>query len=273
MSTAVPSGPASPPSTGSSSSTPVTVPPALASREPRVVDRGIARHESLLAALWRVDGTVKVTRDVDASRAELRGTVSVGGRLAADTLTSRGVLEVGGALDVRSVGRIRGSVRASGPVEARELTVEGSARLESAFAVERTCSIRGSLSAPSVRAGILLLEGEARIPGEVEALRVDATFLRPSALGTVRSPIVRLRGHLPNLVDKVFFHIERSRVERVEADRAELEGIDVHFVRAEQIVLGRGCHVTEVEGTIVRRHPTSSVGPQSKSPPPYGLRR
>jgi len=62
-------------------------------------------------------------------------------------------------------------------------------------------------------------------------------------------------------------------VDRIEAESVKLEGVKVAFVRAPQVILGRGCHVTEVDGTIVRRHPSSHVGPESRSLPPYGLRR
>lgn len=141
------------------------------------------------------------------------------------------------------------------------------------MSVERTLTSRGVLEAPSVAAGVLSLEGSATVPGEIRAIQVEAELPQASVIGSVVARTVRLHGRVSNLLDKVFFREGRTRVERVEADRVELEGADVRFVRAKEIVLGRESHVTEVEGTIVRRHPSSSVGPEVKSPLPYGLRR
>jgi hypothetical protein len=104
-------------------------------------------------------------------------------------------------------------------------------------------------------------------------LSVDATFREASELGPIEARSVRLRGTLPNLVDKVFFHERKVVVERIDAESVDLAGVEVALVRAPKIVLGRGCHVTTAEGTIVSQHPSSTVGPESKSPPPFGLRR
>jgi cytoskeletal protein CcmA (bactofilin family) len=238
-----------------------------------LTERGAVRHDSVRAARWSMTGTAKVTGAVEVGTVDVRGTVVVGATLSAERLRSRGTLEVEGAVDVRGPFSSRGTLRAAAPVHAVELDVEGTARFAGPLTVDRTCHVRGGLHAPALTAGVLTLEGSARIPGEVRAQNVEATFREASQLGHIRAGAVRLRGRVPNLVDKVFFHERTVVVERIDADSVELTGVEAGLVRAQRIVLGRACHVTAVDGTVVSRHPSSSIGPESKSPPPYGLRR
>lgn len=227
----------------------------------------------LRARRWSVEGTVKVSREVDVGDAQVNGTVSIGGPLTAEQFRARGTLDVGGATVVHGTLAVRGNGHFAATVRASDLEVDGCARFRGAVTVDRTLTGRGTFEAPSVTAGVLSLEGSATVPGEIRALQVNAEFPQASSLGSVHARTVRLRGRVTNLLDKVFYRAPRTRVDRIEADQVELEGVDVRFVRAKEIALGRECHVTEVEGPIVRRHPSSSVGPEVKSPLPYGLRR
>jgi cytoskeletal protein CcmA (bactofilin family) len=236
-------------------------------------ERGTIRHDSVRVARWSVTGTAKVTGSVEVGTADVRGTLAVGGRLSADRLRSRGNLEVEGPVEVRGLFSSRGALRLAGSAHATDLDLDGTARFAGAVTVDRTCSVRGVLHAPALAVGVLRVVGAAHVPGEVRALSVDASFREASELGRIEARTVRLRGRLPNLVDKVFFHERTVVVERIEAESVDLAGVEVGLVRAQKVVLGRGCHVTAVEGTIVAQHSSSTVGPESKSPPPYGLRR
>jgi cytoskeletal protein CcmA (bactofilin family) len=262
-----------------SASSPVaapTVPAPVRAAAPRaatVRDRGLARHESLRADRWTANGTVKVSGGVEVGTATVTGTVSVGGGISAGAFRMRGTFEVDGPVVVRDLLFARGNLHCESTVRAGDLTLEGTGRFAGTVTVERAGTVRGTLIAPSVSAGLLELTGSATVPGAVRAAGVSADFRHRSSLGAVTARRVRLYGRVPNLVDKVFFQFEPVRVDRIEADSVELAGVDVGFVRAKEIVLGRGAHVTALEGTVVRRHPSSSVGPESKSPPPYGLRR
>jgi cytoskeletal protein CcmA (bactofilin family) len=216
---------------------------------------------------------VKVTRDVRLSEGTLEGTVSVGGQLSATTARYRGMLEVEGAVEVREKLSGTGSLLIGSTLHAGEADLKGSARAAGAVTVDRSLSVRGSFSAPSLTTGLLELAGDARIPGETSAGAVSARLGGDSSFGTIRARSVALRVKVPNLVEKVLGRRITVTVVRVEAESAELEAVDVKFVRSPRITLGRHAHVTEYEGTIVRRHPTSRVGFESKSPPPYGLTR
>ena len=236
-------------------------------------DSGTIRKEAVDAGRWFATGLVKVTGDVNVGSGKLDGTVAVGGRLSAASLRYHGTLDVTGPVDASAELDGAGSLRAGSTVHAVTADLRGTVHCIGALTIDRTARVRGALSAPAATVGELDLEGDAHLPGDLSALRVTAVFKDDSELGTVRARTVTLRGRPPNLVEKVFFRRVSVKVARVEADAADLESVDVRFVRAPQITLGRDAHVTEYEGTIAKRHPTSRVGFESKSPPPYGLRR
>jgi len=259
------SGPPSPPAT------PAAPPPRPRSGEIR--DQGTIRRDSVDASRWTARGTVKVTGDVSVGQAALEGSVAIGGKLTAAAFGSHGALEVEGTVEVSGAFAASGQLRAAQTLHAGEADLRGVSHVLGAVSVDQDLTVRGSLSAPSLSFGTLRLDGDAQVPGDLVGRSVSAHFTNPSALGTVRAPTVSLRAKVPNLVEKVLGRQMSVTVRRVEADTVELEGVDVKFVRAPQISLGRAAHLTEYEGTIVRRHPSSRVGFESRSPPPYGLSR
>ncbi|MGP8158330.1 MAG: hypothetical protein ACLPWO_01770 [Thermoplasmata archaeon] len=261
-----------PPPTSPSTPVPPTAPPTRP-RSGEIRDYGTVRKESVDADRWTARGTVKVTGDVQLGTGELDGTVSLGGKLSATGLRFRGTLDVGGAVDVAGTFTGSGSLRAGATLHAGDADLKGTARMLGATSVDRALTVRGSLVTPSLTVGSLDLHGEAQVAGNLVGTSVSARLTADSALRSVRARSVTLRAKLPNLVEKVLGRRVTVTVQRVDADTVDLEGVDVEFVHAPQITLGRGAHVTEYEGTIVRRHPSSRVGFESKSRPPYGLWR
>jgi cytoskeletal protein CcmA (bactofilin family) len=250
--------------------TPAASPP----RSGEIRDTGTVRRDSVNAERWSARGTVKVTGDVSAGHAQWEGTVTIGGKLTAGAARSQGTLEVGGPVEVTGSFGTSGSFHAGNTLHAGEADLRGDVHVAGTISVDRGLSVRGILDAPSLTAVGFALQGEARVPGDVvggPAVSTDCS--RDSELGTVRASRVRLHAKGPSLVGKVMGREVTVTVQRIEADSVDLEGVDVQFVRAPEIVLGRDAHVTEYEGTIVRRHPTSRVGFESRSPKPYGLRR
>jgi len=249
--------------------------PSAASGSPRVPvvrDRGTVRLDAIQADRWLVTGTAKVARNVTTEELRLRGLLTVGGTLATGSLGGKGTIEVEGSVDVRGTLAMAGTLRGAG-VHAADLDVRGTLRSAGPLRIDRQGSIVGALEAPELSAPILQLDGGVRVPGRTQAGTVHAQLRETSEFGTIAARSVWLHGKVANLVDKVFFHSCTVTVGRIEAETVDLEGIDVEFVRSPQIVLGRSCHVTRVEGTIVRQHPSSFVGPESRTPAPYGLRR
>jgi cytoskeletal protein CcmA (bactofilin family) len=257
---------------------PPTPAPSSPPPDPLVRDTGAMRHATVRAMRWIVAGTTKVTGDATAAEADVTGLLSVGGKLTVTRCTVRGTLEVVGATDVRDRADVEGTFRPMGPVHLASAQVHGILRARSDLRVDRDLAITGSVEAPSIHAALIDLTGSATVPGDVTAVaKVSAVFRGDSTLGAVRATEVVLRGPapglVPTLVRKVFGGNARVRVERVEAEHVELEAIDVEFVRARDIVLGPGAHVTSIEGTVVRQHSTARVGPESRSAPPHGLSR
>jgi hypothetical protein len=259
---------------------PKTTPAAPAAPSPRprprvreLHDSGTIRKESVDADRWVATGLIKVTGDANLGEGKLDGTVSLGGRLSATRVQYRGVFDVDAAVEASESLSGVGSLRVGSTVHTATADLKGTVRVSGALTVDRALTVHGSLVAPSATVGELSLEGDARIPGDLVALRVDAYLKENSSFARVRARSVTLRAKPPNLVEKVFFRRVSVSVARIEADEVELEAVEAKFVRAPKITLGREAHVTEYEGTIVKRHPSSRVGFESKSPPPYGLRR
>ncbi len=282
MAAATPPGPATvaPPAhptvAAAAPGAPTRVAPTAPPPTPRVGkfdDRGVVRRDSVHALSWRVRGTAKVQADADVGVARIDGILTIGGKLTADFVRAGGSLEIDGATDVKESLRVEGTLRAGAAVHAGECSLRGTARFGGEITVDRVLRMRGSLSAPSLRARIVDLVGAMDVPGDVTAERVVAKLPHDSRIGAIRARSVTMKGKVPNVVEKVLLHRTTVAVQRIEADAVTLEAMEVEFVRSPAIVLGRDCHVTTVEGTIVRQHASSDVGPRSKSPPPYGLRR
>jgi cytoskeletal protein CcmA (bactofilin family) len=255
---------------------PTSAPSPAPPPTPRVAyleDTGTVRKESVDADRWHASGLVKVTGDARFGAGRLEGTVTVGGKVTADELYCSGTLEVEGAMSVaRSLSGV-GTFRDGASLHAGEADLGGVVRVAGAFSVDGRLTLHGSLSAPSLSFGELIVHGEAQLPGEVVGTSLTARLSGDSTFGTIRARSVELRGKIPNLVERVLGQKVYVVVDRIEAEEVELEGVDVKFVRAPKITIGRDAHVTEVEGTVVGRHPSNRVGYESKSRPPYGLTR
>ena len=256
--------------------------PAVGSPAPprgdTIRDSGTVRRDSIRATGWTARGMAKILGDVDVGAGTVTGLVAIGGSLTAESFRSRGTLDVHGSTAVRDRLAVDGTVHFGGSVRAGAVDARGTFRSPAELRVDRELTVVGTLEAPSARVGLLDLQGAAEIPGELSALgTVRARFHGDSRLGFVRARSVRLEGPptalIPTLFRKVFGGAAAVEVGRIEAESVELRAVEVDFVRAKEIVLGPGAHVTTIEGTVVRRHPTSRVGPESRSPPPHGLSR
>ncbi len=202
-----------------------------------------------------------------------KGTLVVGGALVAGRATVRGTLDVGGPTEIRSSLSVVGRFRAAGSVHAAEADLAGTVKIVGELRIDQSLRVRGSLWAPALQAGQVSLRGEVRIPGKVSAHHVSADLEGDSSLGTVEAESVRLEARATNPLAALLGHRVAVSVERIEAETVELAAVDVRFVRAKRITLGRDSHVGAYEGTVVRAHPSSRVGPESRSPPPPGLSR
>jgi cytoskeletal protein CcmA (bactofilin family) len=274
--TPVPSSPPVAPAAPPPPKPPAAAPPAPTPKPPRagqIDDRGVVRRDSIRALRWSSRGRAKVLGEVDVTDAILVGGTSIGGALTADSLRSEGDLELTGTAEVARSFQTSGTLRARATLHCGEGTLRGRAHLDGALRVDRVLTVVGLLAAPSVQVGGLVLDGVAEIPGAVTADRVQAKFRGPCQIGSLQARTVDLRLRPPNPIEMVLGRELAVTITRIEAESVDLEGVDVRFVRARDITLGRHAHVTELEGNIVHRHASARVGPESRSPRPHGLRR
>jgi cytoskeletal protein CcmA (bactofilin family) len=252
----------------SASSVPAPSPPATAPPPSGDLhDAGAVRRESVRAERWSAQGAAKVLGNVEVDSAELSGLVSIRGSLIAGTVTARGTLDVGGVVRVsRSIGG-DGTLTFGSSLDGPAIDLRGSASVAGAIRSAGTVRWKGALDATEITAVRVEYDGRASIRGAVVATEVVGRLRGESTIGAIRADRVTITrpGRL--------FGGGRLEVLTIEAKEVELEGIHCQHVRAERILLGPGCQIAQVEGTIVRRHPSAHVGPASQSPPPYGLFR
>lgn len=259
-----------PPATGGPASPGQTRPVAAGTT---LRERGTVCHEEVRARRWDVRGIAKVVRGIEVDLLRCDGTAVVGGPLVAGELTVAGALEARGPVTVGRRLRVRGSIDAGASVHAHDASFEGPVRLGGELVVDGALRLRGALRAPAVRCEQLRVRGTVAVPGTIASPTIEAVLLGDSSVGSVECRELRLRGPVVNVVERVLGREAVVEVGRVEAEKVWVEGARVGFLRAQEIVLGRGAHVTATEGRVVRAHPSSRVGPESWSRPPLGLSR
>lgn len=259
------------PAAASSSSAP-SPSPEPAGLGGSVKERGTSLHPSVRAEAWVARGLTKVVGAVEVGIADLGGTVVVGGDLKARELTVRGALSVVGTVSVDGELGVHGSITAAA-VRAGSVAATGSVRTDGGVQAERRLVVRGSFAATSVAASEAHLSGAVRVPGGLRAAEVELELAGGSELGTVVGRTVSIGGPEGGFLDRLLGRAPEAHVERVEGERVRLERVDVGSVFATEVRIGRDCHVTSVEAGHVEVHPSSRVGPSSRSPPPHGLRR
>jgi len=236
-----------------------------------IEDQGVVRRDSVHALRWTSRGRAKILSEADSAEALLEGGTAIGGAFTADSVRSHGDLEVGGAMTVSGAMISSGNLRVRGIVHWGEADLQGRSRLDGAVVTDRGLAVDGLFVAPSLKAGEFSLDGIAEIDGAIAAERVTARFRGPSHVGSIQAKSVTLRVRRSNPIEMVLGRNLAVPIQRIEADSVDLEGVDVRFLRARDIILGRDAHVSELEGHVVRRHASARVGPESKSPRPHGL--
>src|SRR5580692_5502090 len=211
--------------------------PAGPTRTGSVVDRGVVRRADVRAAQWNLNGTAKVTGDVEVDTAVLVGTASVGGRLTVSDLRTSGRLDVVGEASANHLVSVVGSARFAAALHAGDVDVRGTLRVEGATDVDRSVLWRGvlELGGPLTASR---LAGAGRIDGKgaVRAKEVDLALEGTSAVESLRAETVRVRTHRKFLAPAVSL-----QVERIDADLVELEDVHVEHLRASRIIAGAGC--------------------------------
>lgn len=230
---------------------------------------GSVRRASIQARSYTLLGTGKVVGDATLGRGDVQGFLTVGGRLAADEFRCDGGLEVGSTTTVKGHLDLRGDAELGGAVSAGEVHSKGTVRVAGSIQVNGLATIDGVLvSTGPVTTRGLTLTGGLTVGGTIEAPTVTIRLRKASRATSILSPHVRIVRASPFLSSSTTL-----AVDRIEGVEVELEGVDCEYVRAERVRLGAGCHVTRLDGAILRRHRTAVVGPLSRVDPPFGMSR
>jgi cytoskeletal protein CcmA (bactofilin family) len=232
-----------------------------------IVDRLPSRRTSIRALRWTSEASAKVLGDVEVAEADLRGPASVRGTFRARSLRVNGSLDVGGELRVEERFDLSGVGRVDAAVAVGELAGDGTLEISGGFTARSAFGFRGFFTAPELRAPQLRFEGRLHVAKEIEGSRVQIRIDGPSSCSRIRAEGLEIRRGGPP------WRRGELEVLRIDAKEAFLEGVRAEYVRTERVALGPDCHVTRVDGEIVRRHRTAHVGPESESPPPPGLTR
>jgi len=256
----------------SASTTPPAPPNAAAPPSPprsgEIRDTGAVRRDSVRAQRWTASGAVKVLGDVDVDDANLSGLASVRGNLTGGSVAASGTFDLGGSVRLTGTLRAAGTITIAQGVQVAELDLSGSVSVHGPVRATGRVQWKGSLeTTEGIAADRVEFEGRGAIAGAVVARSLDGRLRGDSKIGSIVADRVRFTrparlfggGHLEVLT--------------IEAQEVELEAVHAQYVKAGKVVLGPGCQIARVDGTISRQHPSSHVGPVSQTPPPYGLMR
>jgi hypothetical protein len=200
--------------------------------------------------------------------ADLSGLISIRGNLTGGSATARGTLDVGGLVRLTGTLHADGTTTIGKGVTASDLDVSGAFSLSGPLQCSGRVRWKGTPdSTDGVTASRVEFDGRGTIAGAVVATEFEGRLRDDSKMGSIRADrvIVRRPARL--------FGSGHLEVLTIEAKEVDLEGVLAQHIRAERIVLGAGCQIASVEGTISRQHPTAHVGPVSQTPRPYGLFR
>jgi cytoskeletal protein CcmA (bactofilin family) len=260
--------PAAPPAKAAPPAAAPPVPPAPLTGD--IQDVGTVRRDSVRARSWNARGGAKVLGDVEVETSQLAGLVSIKGKIRAQRFRIDGTLDSNGPVEVTGPLEVSGTALLTGPVQAGSLELKGAGKIAGPLRVAGTASWKGALEVlGDLTAGGVDFEGTVRATGDLVAPTITGRLKGASSVENIRTTTLTLTrpGLFPPMQTGVL------RVVRIDARDARLEGVDAELVRAEQVTVGPGCHIAAIEGRLVSVHPSSHVGPESRSPKPYGLFR
>lgn len=280
----VPTSAAATPGSPLPAAAPTAAPPTVPAPPLETIrDSGAVQHDAVRALRWTSRGAAKVLGNVDVGSMEGSGLVSVGGTWNAQSTSISGSVEVGGAAKVAGALQLSGSSRFGGPLEIGSLEARGALAAAGDLSSGGLVHAVGELElASGLSAERFVGEGAVTIHAGITAGSVDLILHHDSRAEFVRARVVRIARPPSLLSFPLPFGLRLAGITlptatfttlRIDATEADLEGVSAEYVRADRIRLGRDCHIARLDGTIVARHPTAHVGPESRSPAPYGLRR
>src|SRR5579871_4898795 len=259
------STPASPPASAGPAATPVPKPAVPAPLSGDLQDTGSVRTRS-----WNVRGGAKVLGDVEVETAILQGIVSIRGTVRAQSFRVDGTLDTSSTVQVAGPLEVHGTAASHGSVQAGSWELNGSGKVGGELTVTAAAHWKGHLEvAGGLTAGSVEFEGTLAASGDLVAPTIVGRLKGASHVANIRASRLTLTrpGLLPPMQTGALTAV------RIDGQTVHLEGVEAELVKAEHVTLGPGCHIAAVEGRLDAVHPSSHVGPESRSRRPYGLSR
>jgi cytoskeletal protein CcmA (bactofilin family) len=278
MAAAAPSTPTPPSAAASGSAAPASpspaAPPLPLTGSLRTT--GASRVPGVRALDWVARGVTKVVGDVEIGTGHVTGSLAVGGKVSARQLDLSGSVRVDGEIRLSEDLHARGSFRTGASVRARSVQLSGTVEIGGAVTVEELLRWSGTFDVgQDVQADEILFQGRLTIKGTLTARAISGEVEDLSSVAEIRADWVEIRRRKARftifLLPPPPWH--ELEVQRIEAKEVHLAGVRVRYLKADRIFLGPDSHIEYVEGTIIQRHKDAHVGPESESPPPYGLSR
>ncbi|MCI4366601.1 MAG: hypothetical protein L3K08_02495 [Thermoplasmata archaeon] len=217
-----------------------------------------------------LNGRAKVTGPVELDAITVRGDLAIAGSAKVDRWDTDGHVSVEGAASGGGAWRCAGEHRFGAALTVESLDARGRLDVAGALTTTGAISVVGSIDVVGdVKGASVTWSGAAAISGEVRAGSIAITTIGPSKVGALRANSIRIA----HKGGRFAANPAALEVLEIEGKEVHLAGVIAQHVKADRISVGPGCRLSQVDGTVVSRDPSSHIGPQSKTPRPYGLSR
>ena len=195
----------------------------------------------------------KITGNLDAELAEVKGSCKVEGNIRTSLLKVGGAMKVNGDIKAELI-RAKGAFKVLGSVNADHFRITGATKIEKAIISSDEISVMGVLKCGSdVTAGKFTLLGVADIDGTLKASEFNADL-------SGRSTIRYLNA------DKIDVKIKKNTnkteliSKKIIGQTIYLEATTAEYVEGDKVEIGPGCLIGEVKAKSLEVHKKSKVG-------------
>lgn len=217
----------------------------------------------------KISGAGVVSGDVDAEEFKASGSCKVEGNLRAKKFECAGAFKVEGDLTVDE-GEAAGAFKAGGLLTAQEFRVAGAATCQGLrggfLKASGRLEVGGDVEVETVR-----LSGSFKIDGLLSADRIELRLDGLSAAREIGGEKIEIRrgvgssGLWGGLRELLRLSPAELKVDTVEGDELDLEGLVAEVVRGKKVTVGPGCRIGRLEySESCDVHPEATVGERSK---------
>ena len=195
----------------------------------------------------------KITGDLDAELAEIKGSCKIEGNVIALLLKIGGAVKVNGNIKAELI-RAKGAFKVLGSVNADHFRITGATKIEKSITSSNEISVMGVLKCGSdVTAGKFTLLGVADIDGILKASEFNADLSGRSSIRNINADKIDVRvkkkTNKTELISK-----------KIIGQNIYLEATTAEYVEGDKVELGSGCLIGEVKAKSLEIHKKSKVG-------------